>query len=105
MRRALSVAALLGGALTMTTIDTAMAQGARNCGDRTVMVEKLKDGYGEVRVGAGLSNRNGIVEIYTSVETGSWTILLTFPTGRACMLAAGSGWEVEALAAIQSDPI
>lgn len=84
---------------------SAFAQGARNCGDRAVMVEKLKEGYGEVRVGAGLSNRNGIVEVYTSVETGSWTILLTFPTGRACMLAAGAGWEIEAPAAIHAEPL
>jgi hypothetical protein len=38
-----------------------------------------------------LGNGN-IVELFTS-EKGSWTLLLTLPTGVSCLIAAGDNWE------------
>jgi hypothetical protein len=33
------------------------------------------------------------MEIYASDETGTWTILVTLPSGQACLIAAGESFE------------
>ncbi|MEM8789830.1 MAG: hypothetical protein AAGE76_16370 [Pseudomonadota bacterium] len=70
----------------------AVAQG-RACGDRERIIERLQAKYGETRTGAGLASSNGVVEIFASTETGTWTILITAPSGRACLMAAGENWQ------------
>lgn len=80
----------------------AAAQGAL-CGDRETIVQRLESKYGEQRVGLGVGRENGVVEVYTSARTGTWTILMTFPTGLACLMAAGEAWEAIATAAAAGD--
>ncbi len=62
------------------------------CGDRAVMVEQLKRIYGESRHGAGLSGGGAFFEIWANCSTGTWTILKTYPRGRACVMASGANW-------------
>lgn len=69
-----------------------MAQGA-SCANRDVIVERLSAKYGETRQSAGLNQNNGMVEIFASDETGTWTILVTLPTGVSCLMAAGKAWQ------------
>ncbi|MEM7243601.1 MAG: hypothetical protein AAF429_15595 [Pseudomonadota bacterium] len=63
------------------------------CADRTEVIEKLHKKYGETRQSIGLNRTSGVVETYASLETGTWTILLTLPNGQACMIAAGENFE------------
>jgi hypothetical protein len=65
------------------------------CGKRTDIVRQLGEKYGETRRSMGLSGGQGVVELYASDETGSWTILITTPKGTACMMAAGQAFQVE----------
>ena len=39
-----------------------------------------------------MAGNGGVIELYTS-EKGSWTLLLTQPTGVSCLIAAGDNWE------------
>jgi hypothetical protein len=71
---------------------SANAQSA-SCGDRTKVVKSLSQKYGETRQGIGLGRNNGVMEIYASSETGTWTILVTKPNGQACLVAAGESFE------------
>jgi hypothetical protein len=66
---------------------------AQPCADRALVVERLESRFGETRQSRGLNGSNGLVEIYVSAETGTWTILVTTADGKACMLASGSVWE------------
>ncbi len=66
---------------------------ATTCGDRTQVVQSLSKKYGETRQGIGLGRNNGIMEIYASDKTGTWTILVTLPNGQACLIAAGESYE------------
>lgn len=84
------VAALAATALTTGAVH---AQGAASCANRDLIVERLADRYGETRQSAGLNQNNGMVEIFASEETGTWTILVTMPTGTSCLLAAGRDWQ------------
>ncbi len=68
----------------------------QNCGPRASVVESLRARYGETRQGLGLARDSGVVEIYASAETGSWTIVLTLPNGASCLIASGEAWEATA---------
>ncbi len=72
------------------------------CGKRADMVRQLSEKYGETRRSMGLAEGRGVVELYASEETGSWTILITSPQGTACMMAAGQAFQVEPVKAVGS---
>ena len=71
------------------------AQAQMVCGKRADMVRHLSEQYGETRRSMGLAEGRGVVELYASEETGTWTILITSPQGTACMMAAGRAFQVE----------
>lgn len=83
----------------------AAAQSARNCAPRAVVVERLATGFGETRQSVGLGSNNAMVEVFASPETGSWTILVTVPSGISCLVASGQSFETvaESLPAKGSD--
>ncbi|MCP5085629.1 MAG: hypothetical protein GY952_02300 [Rhodobacteraceae bacterium] len=66
---------------------------AANCAQRTQVVERLQDRYGETRQSVGLAQNNGVVEVFASSESGTWTIVITLPNGMTCLVAAGSAFE------------
>ena len=59
------------------------------------MVAKLAKRFGETLRSVGLQRAEGLVEVYASEKTGTWTILVTRPDGMSCLLAAGELWEEE----------
>lgn len=66
------------------------------CAERARVVERLAERFGETRKSMGLNQVNGLVEVFASDDTGSWTILLTRPDGTSCLLASGELWEPDA---------
>lgn len=87
MRR---VAAVLPGFLAITALPAAAE--TPNCADRATIVERLSSGYGENFAGGGVRNAQSIFEVWFSDESGTWTILMTTPDGRSCVMAAGTNW-------------
>ncbi|MGM0584772.1 MAG: hypothetical protein ACQEUZ_08975 [Pseudomonadota bacterium] len=67
---------------------------------------RLSSAYGEQRRGYGLEEEQagGVVELWASEETGSWTLILTTPEGLACLLASGRHWTPEDVAKLTGDP-
>jgi hypothetical protein len=84
--RALTALGLLAGT------PSARAEGPA-CAERTLVVQRLAERYGETLRSVGLQQNAGLVEIYSSEATGTWTILMTRPDGTSCLLAAGQLWE------------
>jgi hypothetical protein len=68
----------------------------RTCAERAQVIERLAERYGETLQSMGMNSNNGLLEVYASEETGSWTILVTSPDGTACLVAAGQMWEGDA---------
>ena len=77
------------GALVLAA-DPARAE--PRCGPRAEVLEMLGERYEETRRGIGVAGPTQVLEVFASVE-GSWTVLVTDPEGRSCMVASGRGWE------------
>lgn len=70
----------------------ALAQ-AQNCGARTTVIERLAERYGESRQSIGMAPEGRVVEVFASLETGTWTITVTLPNGMTCLVASGQSYE------------
>lgn len=68
------------------------------CGERKAIVAQLERKYGETRRSIGLQQGRGVVEVYASDKTGSWTILVTNTEGKSCLMAAGEAFEALTIA-------
>jgi hypothetical protein len=67
-------------------------QGQAVCAPRALMVEKLKSDFGERPRAIGLADTGGVIEFLASKD-GSWTLLMTSPEGRSCLVMAGDKWK------------
>lgn len=65
----------------------------QNCAPRDAVVERLAGTYGEVRRSIGLGDQGMMIETFASTDTGTWTITVTNPYGRTCLVASGRSWE------------
>jgi len=81
--------AMLGVAALLALPKTVGAE--ELCGDRKNIIDTLEKRYQELPISKGLSGSGQVFEIYVSTA-GSWTILVTRPTGIACILSAGEDW-------------
>ena len=73
------------------------------CAPHEIVVERLATGYGESRQAIALGANNSVVEVYASLETGSWTITVTMPGGPTCLVASGQAFEMVAEALPNTD--
>nr|WP_324755295.1 hypothetical protein [Roseovarius sp. Pro17] len=81
-------------AATLILIGSATtAETARNCAQRTQVVELLASSYGETRQSIGLGAKGSVVKVFASDASGSWTITVTTPTGLTCLVASGQAFE------------
>ncbi|MGI9489291.1 MAG: hypothetical protein ACR2RF_26065 [Geminicoccaceae bacterium] len=62
------------------------------CGDRTAIIDHLKDGYSESVTAMGLDSQGRVLEVLTA-QSGTWTMLISTPDGRTCLIASGIAWE------------
>lgn len=78
--------------LAATASVPALAQEQSPCAERNDVLARLKDQYHERPTGVGITENGAVVELTTS-DSGTWTLLVSFPNGRACLMATGDGWE------------
>lgn len=95
MFKRLISAALVFGAAALAP--PAMAQ-STVCMPRDALTASLQTKYSETLGGGGLQSAGRLIELWRSVETGTFTIILTRPNGTSCVLASGAHW-YDALAA------
>ena len=73
---------------------SAPAQAQPQCNDRESVVEFLASKYQERPVALGVTNMGGLVEVLTTENGDTWTIIVTTPRGLSCLVAAGGHWHV-----------
>ena len=66
------------------------AAGAQStaCGDRESIVKLLSQRHSEATVAIGLASNGGILEVLSTVDGTTWTLIMTMPGGQSCLMAA-----------------
>jgi len=71
---------------------SAVAQ-SKACTEREAAIRHLEGKFSEAPVAMGLTNIGSVLEVLTSEEGRSWTMLVTMPNGNTCLVAAGEAWK------------
>ena len=70
----------------------APAAAETKCGDRGDILKHLSRNYKEAPVAMGLVSNGNVLEVLSS-GNGSWTIIITRPDGKSCVMAVGEAWD------------
>ncbi len=94
-----------------TTIAAAMLLGptgvlaqTQQCDQRTKVLGQLAQKYKETPIAVGVTSSGGIVEVLTTDDGQTWTIILSTPNGISCLVAAGEDWRTIRFNVNQVDP-
>lgn len=88
MTAGLAVAAIV--AVTVASAGQAVAQAL--CMPRAQIVEMLDTHYAEAPIARGLAAGGRLMEVFSSPDGNTWTLLLTTPDGTSCLMGEGQGW-------------
>lgn len=95
MRKIQLFACLAPLALGAFATDAAAAgAGSAICKERSEIIKILGRKFGETQQSFGLQNDRRVLELYASPSTGTWTAILTLPSGKACVVASGEAWTI-----------
>jgi hypothetical protein len=84
--------AVLGVLVAVAGIIPTAAQAQMMCGERTKVIAGLAQGYSETPTSMGLTSNGAVVEVLSS-PSGTFTIIVTQPSGLTCLMASGEDWE------------
>ena len=59
---------------------------------RDQLVKLLDSRYAEAPVAVGITQNGGLIEVFTSRDGATWTIILTTPNGRSRVIGWGESW-------------
>ena len=79
--------------LAFGAVMTSLPAYAQSCGARGDVVAKLQSSFQEQLTGGGLHGQTAVVEVWTSPETGTFTVISTDTAGVSCVLATGTNWQ------------
>jgi len=91
MIKSLLMSVVLAAGLILST--PAIGQQQAACAKRADIVKHMHKKYKEAPVAIGLANNGGVLETLVGPKGKSWTIIITMPSGKTCMVAAGENWE------------
>jgi hypothetical protein len=92
IRKLILLSALMTLALPVETGSAVSAQG-NNCGARKTVLAYLSTKYEEKPIAMGIAANGSLIEVLSSNKGTTFTIIVTAPDGKTCMVAAGEGWE------------
>lgn len=76
----------------------------QQCDERTKVLGHLANKYQEAPVAIGVTSSGGLVEVLSTGDGNTWTIIVSNPNGTSCLLAAGEGWRAIRFDATAGDP-
>ena len=83
---------IAGALLIGWTVFPPEVQAQAVCGEHREVVSKLKKGHSETPVSMGLASNGAVIEVFAS-DKGTFTIIMTLPSGMSCLMAAGEDWQ------------
>jgi hypothetical protein len=63
------------------------------CAKREDVVQRLDAVFGEDLRSLGLQPNGSVIELYSTADGATWTLLLSKPDGTTCLLGTGTMWE------------
>lgn len=83
---------LLATSLLLSTCSSAVVAQQASCFPRDLIIDHLADEYGETVQSMGIGN-NSLIEMFANEATGSFSVLVTIPTGLTCLVASGGSYQ------------
>ena len=99
MRLRFLMGAALSSALACFIWPTIKAHAQPQCNTRDSILKQLSDKYQETPVAAGVSHNGALVQVFTSKDGDTWTIVVTSPGGWSCLADSGGHWRTKPPAA------
>lgn len=63
------------------------------CTSHSEMLAALADRYHETSAAIGIENRGALLELLISKDGATWSVIMTGPQGKSCLVAAGQSWQ------------
>jgi len=79
---------------TVLSVDGAAAAG--RCTDQDKVARLLQDKHDENPVSLGLASSGKLVQVFSTEDGATWTLVLTDPDGTSCVVASGRYWQTVA---------
>lgn len=79
--------------IALSTIPVAAETGSPPCAPRPELLKQLSKRFNEAPVALGLAKNGSVIEVLTSDDGETWTIMISQPNGSSCLVAVGEGWE------------
>ncbi len=86
--RVMCLATALVGVLAALNV----AKAAPICGEHGQLIETLGTNFKETPQAIGLTADGALIQVMVS-PSGGWSILVTYPKGPSCIIAAGQDWQ------------
>lgn len=77
---------------------------SQTCDQRQRVIGHLAAKYKEAPIAIGVTNAGGLVEVLSTGDGQTWTIIVSSPDGTSCLLATGEGWRAIHLDPVEADP-
>ncbi len=65
------------------------------CGQRDKVVESFAVNFKEAPIATGVSSNGRLIEVLSTQDGDTWTLIITSPDGNSCMIASGQGWRAK----------
>lgn len=62
------------------------------CAPHEIFAGRLERSWSERLIGHGVTSAGGLVELWQSEGGATWTLIVTDPRKRTCLVAEGRGW-------------
>jgi hypothetical protein len=74
------------------------------CDQRASIIGHMAEEYREAPVAIGVTSTGSIVEVLTTGDGTTWTIIVSNPNGTSCLIAAGESWRALRFNTTAADP-
>lgn len=72
---------------------TGAASAEPRCATHNEISKQLERRYAEEPISLGLSSAGKLVQVFSTTDGATWTMVLTTPDGTSCVVAAGKHWQ------------
>ena len=102
MNRVLIASLVASGAVLLPA--SASAGTPKVCSEHSKVLGKFAEVYKENRVAGGLTRDGRLVEVLSTDDGRTWTIVVSKPNGETCVIMAGEGWRKLKVKEVDLDP-